>query len=36
LRPHRTAHPEHQPAIIEARGRGDQEKGLVAILAVMT
>jgi hypothetical protein len=26
------AHPMHQPAIIEARRRGDKEKGMVAVL----
>jgi hypothetical protein len=28
------AHPIDQPTIIKARGRRDQEKGLVAVLAV--
>jgi hypothetical protein len=28
------AHPKHQPAIIEARGRRDQEKGMVAVLEI--
>jgi hypothetical protein len=32
--PYDAAHPVHQPAITEARGRGDQEKGLVAVLEV--
>jgi hypothetical protein len=27
-------HPKHQPAIFEAWGRGDQEKGMVAILEI--
>jgi len=29
-----TAHPKHKPAIIESRRRGDQEKGMVAVLAL--
>ena len=29
------AHSKHQPAILEARRRGDQEEGLVAVLEVM-
>jgi hypothetical protein len=29
-----TAYPKHQPAILEAMGRGDQEKGMVAVLEI--
>jgi len=32
--PYSTAHPKHQPIYPKARGRGDQEKWMVAVLEI--